>query len=90
MNIQFPPHMLVGTSSWSSQDWCGTFYPKSIEPADMIRVYFNNHYAGYAPGSVELFAKLFRDESASTSFRTSRIIQTQGEDPTLEGHWKPE
>ena len=22
-------------------------------------VYFNNHYAGYAPGSVELFAKLY-------------------------------
>jgi uncharacterized protein YecE (DUF72 family) len=22
-------------------------------------VYFNNHYAGYAPGSVELFSKLY-------------------------------
>ena len=22
-------------------------------------VYFNNHYAGYAPGSVELFSRLF-------------------------------
>jgi uncharacterized protein YecE (DUF72 family) len=39
MNVQFPPTLLVGTSSWSSQDWCGTFYPESIEPGDMIRVY---------------------------------------------------
>jgi uncharacterized protein YecE (DUF72 family) len=26
-----------------------------------VYVYFNNHYAGYAPGSVELFGKLFED-----------------------------
>jgi uncharacterized protein YecE (DUF72 family) len=39
MQAQFPPHLLVGTSSWSSPDWCGTFYPESIEPADMIRAY---------------------------------------------------
>jgi uncharacterized protein YecE (DUF72 family) len=26
-------------------------------------VYFNNHYAGYAPGSVELFSRLFNEES---------------------------
>jgi uncharacterized protein YecE (DUF72 family) len=31
--------MLVGTSSWSSSDWCGTFYPESIAPEEMIRVY---------------------------------------------------
>jgi uncharacterized protein YecE (DUF72 family) len=24
-----------------------------------VYVYFNNHYAGYGPGSVELFAKLY-------------------------------
>jgi uncharacterized protein YecE (DUF72 family) len=28
-----------------------------------VYVYFNNHYAGYAPGSVELFAKLFTEDS---------------------------
>jgi uncharacterized protein YecE (DUF72 family) len=28
-----------------------------------VYVYFNNHYAGHAPGSVELFAKLFNDDS---------------------------
>jgi uncharacterized protein YecE (DUF72 family) len=37
--IQFPPNVLVGTSSWSSQDWCGTFYPEAIEPGEMIRIY---------------------------------------------------
>jgi uncharacterized protein YecE (DUF72 family) len=31
--------MLVGTSSWSSQDWRGTFYPESIDAGEMIRVY---------------------------------------------------
>ena len=41
MHIKFPSNMLVGTSSWSSKDWCGTFYPESIEPGDMIRAYAN-------------------------------------------------
>jgi uncharacterized protein YecE (DUF72 family) len=39
MNSPFPPNMLVGTSSWSSPDWCGAFYPESIQPEEMIRVY---------------------------------------------------
>jgi uncharacterized protein YecE (DUF72 family) len=25
-------------------------------------VYFNNHYAGYAPGSVELFSRLYNSD----------------------------
>jgi len=29
-----------------------------------VYVYFNNHYAGYAPGSVELFARLWREQDA--------------------------
>jgi uncharacterized protein YecE (DUF72 family) len=37
--VQFPSNLLVGTSSWSSSDWCGTFYPDSIAPGEMIRVY---------------------------------------------------
>jgi uncharacterized protein YecE (DUF72 family) len=36
---QFPKNLLVGTSSWSSMDWRGTFYPESIAPADMIGAY---------------------------------------------------
>ena len=39
MDIKFPPNILVGTSSWSSKDWCGSFYPESIDPSEMIRVY---------------------------------------------------
>src|SRR5436309_5323568 len=39
MNIEFPPNLLVGTSSWSNKDWCGTFYPEVIEPGEMISVY---------------------------------------------------
>jgi uncharacterized protein YecE (DUF72 family) len=26
-----------------------------------LYVYFNNHYAGYAPGSVELFSRLWNE-----------------------------
>ena len=36
---RFPHNLLVGTSSWSSPDWCGSFYPDQIEPGEMIRVY---------------------------------------------------
>jgi uncharacterized protein YecE (DUF72 family) len=41
IDFQFPPGLLVGTSSWSSSDWCGKFYPDSTEPGEMIRVYSN-------------------------------------------------
>jgi uncharacterized protein YecE (DUF72 family) len=39
MNHGFPPNLLVGTSSWSTRDWCGSFYPEDINPAEMISVY---------------------------------------------------
>ncbi len=39
MQVQFPPHLHVGTSSWSSKDWCGGFYPEGIDPAEMISAY---------------------------------------------------
>jgi uncharacterized protein YecE (DUF72 family) len=39
IDLRFPPNLLVGTSSWSTRDWCGTFYPESIEPGEMIRTY---------------------------------------------------
>ncbi len=39
MQVRFPPNLHVGTSSWSTADWCGSFYPESIEPADMIAAY---------------------------------------------------
>lgn len=39
MRVHFPTNLRVGTSSWSSTDWRGTFYPESIKPADMISAY---------------------------------------------------
>jgi uncharacterized protein YecE (DUF72 family) len=39
MYPKFPPNLLVGTSSWSSPDWCGSFYPDPIESSEMIQVY---------------------------------------------------
>jgi uncharacterized protein YecE (DUF72 family) len=39
MPMRLPSNLLVGTSSWSSQDWCGSFYPDSIDPGEMIHAY---------------------------------------------------
>ncbi len=39
MGIQFPPNLLVGTSSWSSADWVGTFYPEKTPASEMISCY---------------------------------------------------
>jgi uncharacterized protein YecE (DUF72 family) len=41
MQWRFPDNLFVGTSSWSSMYWCGTFYSDSIEPGEMIREYSN-------------------------------------------------
>ena len=54
MNVRFPPNMLVGTSSWSSRDWCGSFYPESVDPGEMIRL-----YAGQLP-TVEIDSTWYR------------------------------
>ncbi len=50
MNLQLPNNLLVGTSSWSSQDWCGNFYPEGIQPKEMI-----THYSSILP-TVEIDA----------------------------------
>ena len=34
-----PDHLYVGTSSWSSQDWLGSFYPKDLKPGQLIQYY---------------------------------------------------
>jgi uncharacterized protein YecE (DUF72 family) len=39
MQVSFPQNLLVGTSSWSSPDWCGNFYPQSTAPTEMISCY---------------------------------------------------
>jgi len=37
--LNFPTNLYVGTSSWSTTDWCGAFYPENIAAGDMIRAY---------------------------------------------------
>jgi uncharacterized protein YecE (DUF72 family) len=39
MQALFPQNLYVGTSSWSCQDWCGSFYPNPLPPAEMIACY---------------------------------------------------
>jgi uncharacterized protein YecE (DUF72 family) len=39
MSFELPDNLRVGTSSWSCQDWCGSFYPETLEPGEMIRIY---------------------------------------------------
>jgi len=39
MDLGFPPNLLVGTSSWSTRDWCGSFYPEELDPSEMISYY---------------------------------------------------
>ncbi len=39
MQIQFPSNLFVGTSSWSSPDWCGSFYPENLPASEMIACY---------------------------------------------------
>jgi len=35
----FPEHFMVGTSSWSSTDWVGPFYPPNLKPGQFIEAY---------------------------------------------------
>ncbi len=39
MQLRFPPNLYVGTSSWSSPDWCGSFYPEGTASNEMIACY---------------------------------------------------
>ena len=54
MTTRFPSNLLVGTSSWSSPDWCGSFYPDRTEAGEMIRI-----YSGKLP-TVEIDATWYR------------------------------
>jgi len=49
-----PSEFRVGTSSWSSQDWVGVFYPEGTPPADFITEYAK-HF-----GTVEIDSTFYR------------------------------
>jgi len=38
-SMTFPANLLVGTSSWSSSDWLGSFYPPNLKPGQFIEAY---------------------------------------------------
>lgn len=54
------PSLRIGTSSWSSDDWRGTFYPDGAEPASYL-----GHYATEFD-TVECDATFYRIPSAKT------------------------
>ncbi len=56
-----PERLWVGTSSFSTADWVGPFYPRDTAPADTLR-----HDAGHAPGSIALLRSLWSEEAAAT------------------------
>jgi len=39
MNYPHIPNLRLGTSSWSSEDWVGTFYPPGTKSSDFLGVY---------------------------------------------------
>jgi len=42
-----------------------------------VFVYFNNHYAGFAPGSIDLFVKLWREQAGVREPKTKRPREGQ-------------
>ena len=55
-----PPALRVGTSSFSSQDWCGIFYPEAMAPREFL-----GFYAGIFP-TVEIDATWYAMPSRAT------------------------
>lgn len=39
MAMALPENLLIGTSSWSSSDWLGSFYPANLKPGQFIEAY---------------------------------------------------
>lgn len=37
--MSLPPNLYLGTSSWSSKDWVGPFYPEGLKPGQFIEAY---------------------------------------------------
>jgi len=63
-----PPNLLLGTSSWSSKDWDGVFYPAGMAPGDYLA-----HYATRF-ATVEVDATFYRIPSASMTAKWARVL----------------
>lgn len=57
------PESLILDRSAQMREWIPLIREVAKRGAPAF-IYFNNHYAGYAPGSVELFTKLYLAQSA--------------------------
>lgn len=51
------PHLHIGTSSWSSENWVGPFYPPGTRPGDFLR-YYSTRYS-----TVEVDSSFYRAPS---------------------------
>lgn len=56
---KLPDRLHVGASSWSSTDWCGTFYPKDLAPGEFIEFY-SQHF-----DTVEIDATFYRQPTTA-------------------------
>jgi len=65
------PHLRLGTSSWSSEDWVGPFYPPGTAPADYLSAYAQ-HF-----DTVEIDSTYYRIPSESM-VRNWRVRTPQG------------
>ena len=80
----------LGTSSFTADGWNGSFYPKGMKSSDYLGyysrrfvtqyVYANNHYAGFAPATVELFRSLCKARGIETPLNVRLPVETE---PTL-------
>lgn len=68
MNEPLHPRLWMGTSSWSSGDWVGPFYPEGTESRDMLRLYATRFR------TVELDASFYRTPSRDQTAHWARSV----------------
>jgi uncharacterized protein YecE (DUF72 family) len=65
--IEPDPRLHLGTSSFSTADWIGTFYPLGSKPADFLAFYATRF------GSVEIDSTYYRSPSLSMTRRWAEV-----------------
>ncbi|RMG51452.1 MAG: DUF72 domain-containing protein [Acidobacteria bacterium] len=60
MNVELPPNLRLGTSSWSTTDWYEVFYPPELHPGEFI-TYYARHF-----DTVEIDATFYRPPTRQT------------------------